>query len=78
MNKESRNSCIIVSFSADVLDLAMKNWKCKYNATLRRDQIVESWTTRQSYDPIRHDHTLRNCAVTIIGVCYCLLKYFLQ
>ena len=62
MNKESRDICITVSSSADVLDLIVINRKCTYNATLRRDQIVESCTTRQSYDLIHQDHTLRNCS----------------
>ena len=71
MDKESRNSCITVGFSADVLDLVMKNRKCTYNATLRRDQLLESWTTRQSYDPIHQNPTLRNFSQ--FNVCYRML-----
>jgi hypothetical protein len=85
MNKESRNSCTTVSSSADVLDLIMKKRKYPYHATPRRDQIVESWTTRQSYDLIHQDHTLRNCSqfyvryrmlLPVIGGL--LLSYFLE
>jgi hypothetical protein len=76
MDKESRNSCITVSFSADVLGLLMKSRKCTCNATLRRDQIVESWTTRQSYDPFHQDHTLCNCSQ--FYVCYRLLLPVLE
>ena len=76
MNKESSNSCITVSSSAGVLDLIMKNRKCTYHATLRRDQIVESWTTRQSYDLIHQDRTLRNCSQ--FYVCYRMLLPVLE